>query len=112
MACVNVLAADTDQEGLKFLNSLIALFVGIITNNRQPLSEHLEVPSAYHIPEVKNIVDSMLACTFYGSKTTVRNTLGKFIADYELDEVMVATYIFDLNEKLKSFDILQKAIWE
>lgn len=110
IACVNVLAADTDAEGQKLLNTLIALFVGIITNNRSPLTEFTEVPAAYHVPEIKNIVDSMLACSFYGSPSTIKNTLGKFIDDYELDEIMVATHIYDFDKKLHSFSLLQQAL--
>ncbi len=110
MACVNVLAADTDEEGQKLLNTLIGLFVGIITNNRQPITEQSILPAAYHVPEIKNMVDSMLACTFYGGKATVSNTVRKFIADTEVDEIMVATYIFDFEKKLKSFELLRDAL--
>lgn len=110
MACVNILAADTDEEGEVLLNTIIALFVGIITNQRQPISEHKEVPAAYKIPEVKQMVDSMLACTFYGSKATIAKTIGRFLADSEVNELMVATHIFDLDKKLKSFSLLNEAL--
>ncbi|MFT5886900.1 MAG: luciferase family oxidoreductase group 1 [Arcticibacterium sp.] len=110
MACVNVIAADTDQEASDLFNSLISLFIGIITNTRKPLSPPHGLPEAYQIPEIKNAVNSMLSCSFFGSKETLRKDISSFIDDTGIDELMVATHIFDLEAKLKSFSILKEAL--
>ncbi len=110
MACVNILGADTDQEASLLLNSLLNLFVGILTNNRKPLSPNTSLPNIYHNPEVKNAVNNMLSCTFYGSKTTLQTNISNFINETEIDEMMVASHIFDLNIKLNSFTILKEAM--
>lgn len=110
MACVNVIGADTDDEANLLLNSLIRLFVGIITNKRMPLSSPVTLPEAYHIPEVQNAVNNMLACTFVGSENTIRKSLSDFIDETGINELMVASHIFDLDKKLKSFSILNEAL--
>jgi luciferase family oxidoreductase group 1 len=110
MACVNVLGADTDDEANLLLSSLLNLFVGIITNTRKPLQPAGSFPDSYNIPEVKNAVNNMLSCTFYGSKDTLKKNLSQFIADTEIDELMVASHIFDIEAKLKSFSILSEAL--
>ncbi|WP_306353923.1 LLM class flavin-dependent oxidoreductase [Flavobacterium sp. '19STA2R22 D10 B1'] len=110
MACVNVIAADTDQEASLLLTSLLRLFLGIITNTRSPLQPPGELPSTYNIPEVKSAVNGMLSCTFTGSKETLRTNLSEFIEETGIDELMVASYIFDRETKLKSFTILQDAL--
>lgn len=110
MACINVLAADTDNEANVLLSSLVRLFVGILTNNRQPLSASKVLPEVYQIPEVRNAVNNMLACTFHGSKETLNKTISAFIEETEIDELMVASHIFDLEAKLKSFSILNEAL--
>ena len=110
LACVNVIAADTDEEAEGLFNSLIGLFIGIITNKRIPLGPAKEVPQAYHIPEIKNAVQSMLSCSFYGSKETLRKSLSAFIDETGIDELMVATHVYDLDAKLKSFSILKEAL--
>jgi len=110
MACVNVIAAETDQEANDLFNSLIGLFIGIITNTRKPLAAPAGIPEAYQNPEIKNAVNSMLACSFYGSKETLSKNLTEFINDTGIDELMVATHIFDLETKLKSFSILKEAL--
>ena len=110
MACVNVIGADTDDEANLLLNSLIRLFVGIITNKRMPLSSPVTLPEAYHIPEVQNAVNNMLACTFVGSEKTLKESLSDFIDETGINELMVASHIFDLDKKLKSFSILNEAL--
>jgi luciferase family oxidoreductase group 1 len=110
MACVNVLAADTDEEANVLLISLINLFVGIITNKRKPLKPEGKLPEVYQISEVRQAVNSMLACTFYGSKETLNKNLSAFIEETEVDELMIASHIFDLDAKLKSFSILYEAL--
>jgi luciferase family oxidoreductase group 1 len=60
MACVNILAADTDEEANELLKSLISLFVGIITNKRKPLKPGGKLPEVYQIPEVRQAVNNML----------------------------------------------------
>jgi luciferase family oxidoreductase group 1 len=110
MACVNILAADTDEEANELLKSLISLFVGIITNKRKPLKPGGKLPEVYQIPEVRQSVNNMLACTFYGSKETLKKNLSVFIEETEVDELMIASHIFDLDAKLKSFSILHEAL--
>ncbi|MCP9755484.1 LLM class flavin-dependent oxidoreductase [Lacihabitans sp. CCS-44] len=112
MACVNVIGADTDDEANMLLSSLLNLFVGIITNTRKPLRPAGIFPESYNIPEVKNAVNNMLSCTFYGSKETLKKNISQFIAETEIDELMVASHIFDLDAKLKSFSILNEALAE
>ena len=110
MACVNVIGADSDQEANQLLNSLIGLFIGILTNNRKPLSALTTLPEAYKVPEVQQAVGSMLACTFVGNEESLRQKLNVFIAETNIDELMVASHIFDLDAKLKSFKILKDAL--
>ncbi len=110
MACVNILAADTDEEANELLKSLISLFVGIITNKRKPLKQGGKLPEVYQIPEVRQAVNNMLACTFYGSKETLKKNLSVFIEETEVNELMIASHIFDLDAKLKSFSILHDAL--
>ena len=110
MACVNVIAADTDEEAMLLSSSLKKMFFGLITNNRKPLQPPGELPAGFEMPEVQAALNSMLSCTFIGSKATIKKKLSTFLAETGIDELMVATYIFDNEAKLKSFDILYEAL--
>ncbi len=110
MACINVIAAETDEAATFQATSLIRLFLGLVTNTRMPLQPPGELPASYQIPEVKAAVNQMLACSFTGSRDTIRKNLSEFIAETGINELMAATYIFDLETKLKSFTILYEAM--
>src|SRR5690606_17714908 len=81
MACVNVVAADTDEEATLLASSLYEMFLGVITNTRKPLQPPTANTRAYWPPDVAAAVDQMLACTFTGSPETLRPQLGKFIEE-------------------------------
>lgn len=111
LVCVNTVVADTDEEAHFLSTSLIRMFIGIVTNNRQPLMPPQDLPDVYfQHKELKYMVDNMLANTFIGSKETIQKNLSIFIADTGLDELMVSTNIFDFDQKLKSLSLLHEAI--
>lgn len=110
MACVNVIAADTNSEAEHLLSSLKNLFLGIITNTRKPLSPPGDLHIAFTNPEINNAVNAMLACTFFGGKEKLKSELSKFILENEIDELMMATHIYDIDSKLKSFSIVKEAM--
>lgn len=110
MACVNVIAAETDEEAMLLSSSLKKMFFGLITNNRKPLQAPGELPAGFEMPEVQAALNTMLSCTFIGSKATIKKKLTTFIDETGIDELMAATYIYDNEAKLKSFDILYDAL--
>lgn len=111
MACVNVVAADTDEEAEHLVTSLYRMFLGILTNTRSPLRPPGPLPSLFNTPEVQQALNSMVACTFTGSRETIREKLGSFIRQHHLDELMVTSHIYDLKAKLHSFSVLQEALY-
>jgi len=110
MACVNVIGAETNEEAEFLKSSLIRLFVGIITNTRNPLQPPGDLPESYQNPDVRAFVNSMLSCTFTGNRDTLRNDLSGFITETGIDELMAASYIFDPEAKLRSFSVLYDAL--
>jgi luciferase family oxidoreductase group 1 len=109
MACVNVIAADTNEEAEYLATSLIMLFHGLVTNTRKPTQPPGELPETYQIPAVRSVVNSMMTCTFTGNRDALRKKLTQFIADTGIDELMISSNIYDKEAKLKSFSILYEA---
>lgn len=106
LICVNIVAAETDQEAETLSTSLFNLFCGILTNQRKPLSPPTAAPIYAGIPEIEQAVNSMVSCTFVGSSTTLSESLRNFIERYGADEIMTTNYIFDNDKRLKSFEII------
>jgi luciferase family oxidoreductase group 1 len=109
MACVNVIAADREEEAMHLSTSLYRLFLGILTNSRSGLLPPGPLPEIFNSPEVQDAVQSMISCTFIGSKEQVKASLGGFVEEHQLNEVMVTSHIYDLEAKLRSFTLLMEA---
>ena len=110
MACVNVVGGATNEEAEFNATSIVRMFTGIITNSRTPLQPPGALPDSYQIPEVRAMVENMLACTFIGDTATLRKNLGGFIDDTKIDELMVTSYLYDEVAKFRSLEILKEAL--
>ena len=106
ISCINVVAADTDAEAQKLVTSLYRMFKGVISGKRELLQ-----PPAARLEDVLNDyeeeqVNQMLACTFVGSKETLKTELQDFLDQTQVDEIMVTAHIYDHPAKLRSYEIV------
>ena len=106
MACVNVIAADTDEEAKLLANSLYNMFAGILTNHRRPLSPPTDQPIYHGIEEIEQAVERMTSCTFTGNIDGLEQEFKKFFNTVNVQEIMVTNYIFDDLKRLKAFEII------
>lgn len=114
MACVNVIAADTDEEAQYLATSFYQLALGIVRDARKPLPPPVpdmdEIWSKYE----QATVMQMMKYTFVGSPETVKEKVLGFLEDTGVDEIMVASYIYDQTAKIHSYgilsDLFQKAL--
>ena len=110
ISCVNVIAADTTEEAERESTSLKNLFASIVTNNRHPLSPPTEEVIYAGIPAIEQAVENMVSCTFVGDKTKLKNELSQFCEEHQIDEIMVASYIFDEDKRIYSYQLLHEAL--
>lgn len=110
MACVNVIAADTDEEAHELASSMYRMFIGIITNTRRPLQPPVPNMGPYWNEEIQAAVQQMLAYSFIGSKETLTPDLETFIKETQIDELMTTSNIYDRQARLKSYSILRDII--
>lgn len=110
MACLNIIAADTNEEAELLSTSLYQMFLNLIRNDRKGLQP--PVPSLDDIMnEAERFhVNQMTAGTFTGNKEQLVTDLKKFINYARIDELMVTSPIFDHQAKLKSIEITKEVI--
>lgn len=106
MACINVIAADTDEEAQYLASSFFRLALGIITNKRKPLQPPIKNMDDEWAEYEKAAVMQMMEYTFIGSAKTIENGLQSFLADTLVDEIMVASYIYDNAAKIHSYELI------
>jgi luciferase family oxidoreductase group 1 len=112
MAGVNVVAADTDAEARILFTSAQQAFTNLIRGTRGRLQPPIGDIEAYWTPQEKAEVSRMLTYAVVGGPETVQEGLERFIALTKVDEVMVASAIFDHTARLRSYEILSTCIAE
>ncbi len=106
MPCVNVIAADTDEEADYLSTSMLQMFMGVVTGDRSPMKPPVDSMVGIWNEHTKYAVNQMLACSFIGSAESVKEELTNFLDQTKADELMVSTYIFDHNQRVKSYKLL------
>jgi len=110
LSCINVVAADTDAEANRLASSLYQMFKGIITGKRTllppPVDNIEELLNAYEAEQI----NQMLACTFVGSKQTLRDDMDSFLEQTQVDEIMVSAHIFDQEAKRYSYKLFSEVM--
>lgn len=113
MACVNAIAADTDNEAEILSTSLYQMFQNLVQNTRKPLQPPVDSLSDLMnemSEEARFHVNQMTAGSFIGSKETLTKELKEFISFSRIDELMICSPIFDHQDKMKSLRILKNVI--
>jgi len=106
MACVNVIAADTDQEAHYLATSAYQAFLGIVRNKREQLQ-----PPVHNMHEIWNELEEaqikqMLSGSFIGSAATLVKQIKNFVDITGINELMANAHIYDLDAKLHSYELL------
>lgn len=105
MACVNVVAADTDAEAERLFTSLQQFFMGVITGKRTLLQPPVDSMDDIWNPYEAEAVNQMLAYAFIGGPETIQNAMRAFMSETRIDEVMVTSHIYDHQAKLRSYGL-------
>jgi alkanesulfonate monooxygenase SsuD/methylene tetrahydromethanopterin reductase-like flavin-dependent oxidoreductase (luciferase family) len=105
-AGVNVIAAETDAEARRLFTSVQQAF----TNRFRATSGRLPAPiddiEIYWTPTEKAQVSALLTYSFVGAPQTVRLGLEQFIERTGVDELIVASAIYDHTARLRSYEML------
>ncbi|WP_316841548.1 LLM class flavin-dependent oxidoreductase [Pedobacter gandavensis] len=108
LACVNVVAADTDAEANKIATSLYQLFRGIVTGKRMLLQPPVDNMDEVWTEYEEEQAGQMLACTFTGTKETISKDLQQFLDQTQVDEIMATSHIYDHKARLTSYQLLSE----
>jgi luciferase family oxidoreductase group 1 len=105
MACVNVVAAGTDEEATRLATSVQQLFLGVISGKRKLLQ-----PPVDTIDDILNeneafAVQQMLTWSFIGGPETIKNELQSFIEQTQVNEIMATSHIYDHAARLYSYKL-------
>jgi luciferase family oxidoreductase group 1 len=106
MACVNVIAADTDEEAYRLATSFFQLAIGIVRGTRSPLPPPVDSMEGIWSEYEEATVRHMMAYSFIGSAATVQEHLQGFLEETGVDELMIVSHIYDPHARVRSYEIL------
>lgn len=105
LACVNVIAADTDREAERLSTSVKRMFMGIVTGKRSLLQPPVDsMDDIWNIYE-EQAVNQMLTYSFIGGPEKLKSDVVSFIEKTGVNEVMATSHIFDHQARLNSYEI-------
>lgn len=107
VAGANVVVAETDAEARRLFTSVQMRFVGMVRNERGLLQPPIDDIDAYWTATERVHASRMLTCSFVGSPGTVERQLRDFVARTGIDELIVASAIYDQAAKFRSFELLR-----
>ncbi|MDB5366859.1 MAG: flavin dependent oxidoreductase [Rhodospirillales bacterium] len=109
MLALNVIAADSDDEGRRLFTSQQQAFLnlrrGVPGKLPPPIARIEDVAS----PAEMQMIGSALACSVVGSPATIRAGIADFIARHRPDELLVTGMIHEHAARLHSFDLAAQA---
>ncbi|MFY0255278.1 LLM class flavin-dependent oxidoreductase [Chitinophaga sp. 30R24] len=108
IAGVNVIAADTDAQAQRLATSFYQMFLGVIRGRLQRLAPPVDSMESLWTEYEAAHVQQMLTYSFIGGPLTVKQRLQHFLDDTGVDEVMVATNVYDQDARLYSYSLLKE----
>ena len=111
LACVNVVAADTDKEANYLATSFYQLAMGIIHGSTKPLQPPVDNMDEIWSDYEKAAILQMMQYTFIGAPVTVKETLQKFLDETQVNEIMITSHIFNHAARLHCYEIVSN-LWK
>lgn len=112
IACVNVIAADTDKEAEKISTSMIQMILGVLTGRIDYVQPPVEMNRDLLELSLNPAVQNMLKYSFVGSKATVKKQTEDFLKKTGVNELMVASHIYHHEDRIKSYKIFSEIMKE
>lgn len=109
MLGVNAFVADTSEEARRLMTSLQQAFVALRSGRPVPLPPPRDDFDATLPPNVRAMLDSVLACTVVGTQAEAAAQLRSLAEQTGADEFMVTAQIFDHDARRRSFALLKEA---
>ncbi|MGB1907914.1 MAG: LLM class flavin-dependent oxidoreductase, partial [Spongiibacter sp.] len=105
MAGFNVFAADTQEQAHFLASSMQQAFI----NLRRGTPDQLSPPRENYLnslsPGERALLADIMRCSAIGDPETVAREVKNFINDYQVDELIVATQMYDHQARCRSYEI-------
>ena len=110
MVGVNVIAAENDRDAGRLATTQQMSFTNMLRDIRGLSQPPIDDIETYWSPAEKMRVQQMLARSVVGSPDAIRAGLCELIKETAADELILVSDIFDHSARLRSFELIAKAM--
>ncbi len=112
IAGISIIIADRDEEAEFLSSSYYSRVIGILTGDRSPLEPPFKITNEFRNMIQHPAVQQMSKYAFIGSKATVKKKVNTFIEQTGVDELIVATHVFDVKDRITSVELFAEVMRE
>jgi luciferase family oxidoreductase group 1 len=106
---VSVVCAETDAQAEYLASSLIVSFVRLRTGQKPELLPPEEARAYVFTPQEHLVAEAIRPLHIVGSPATVKRRIEEMAARTAADEVMVTTFTYGQQERLRSYELVAEA---
>ena len=110
MVCVNVIAADTNEEAEKLSTTSDRFYLNVVSGKKELLKPPVESMDGQWSYYEENAVRGMTAYSFKGDLNLISEQLKAFFERLPVDELIAVSYIYDQEARKRSYEILKDAM--
>ena len=110
MVCVNVIAADTNEEAKKLAATSDRFYLNVVSGKKNLLQPPVDTMEGLWNHLEQNAVRGMSIYTFKGDQNAITDQLKSFLGAFHVDELMAVSYIYDQEARRRSYEILKEAV--
>lgn len=108
--CLNVIAANTDEEARFLQTSQQQFFLNVVRHAGNPLLPPVPSMDGIWTEDEAAAAAQMMACSLVGSAASVQQQYQQLQERLHADEIMVVSYIFDEQKQYQSYRIFRDLI--
>lgn len=112
MVSNNVILADTKDQAEYLATTHYQNILGMFRSKRQLLQPPVDSMEGIWSPREAHTINSQFPLQFFGTKEDAVEQLKDFQQKFDVDEIIAATYIYDMDQLLKSYDLFEEAVKE
>ncbi len=107
---MNIIAAETNEEAEYLATSQQMSFANLVRGDRKLTQPPIDDIDTYWTPEEKMRASHMLNFSIIGDADTVKRGVEALLARTQADELMIVSDMYDVDKRLRSFEIIANVL--
>ena len=110
IACLNVIISDTTEDAEHLSTTMKQFVLNVVRHGRKKLQPPIDNMDELWSPYEKSVVESRFPLAIMGDEEVAKEQLRAFLTQYPVDEIMVVSYIYDVDKQKQSYDLFAKIV--